>query len=153
MGSLSWDASLETGDPLVDQQHRAIHHLVDQVEAATDGPEQLMAALDQLMEYVDCHFTTEEALMAATGYAGEEADEHVAEHRELTSRARDLVLAFSRGGLTTMEPMVELLRPWLANHVHGRDREFVAYVRARGATAVLPEPWASDPLTYGGVDE
>jgi hemerythrin-like metal-binding protein len=97
------------------------------------------------MEHVDCHFTTEEALMEQTGYAREAADEHIAEHRRLTADARDVVLKFRGGELTRMGPVVGFLRAWLADHVHDRDRVFIDYVRSQGATASLPEPWASDP--------
>lgn len=97
MTTPAWDESLETGDPLVDKQHRDIHTLVDYVEVARDRPELLMGVLERLMEHVDCHFTTEEALMVRTGYVGPEATEHVAEHRRLTENARDAVLNFQRG--------------------------------------------------------
>jgi hemerythrin-like metal-binding protein len=150
MADLEWDESLETGDPLVDQQHRNIHSLVDYVEAARDRPEELMRVLDRLMEHVECHFATEEALMERTGYVGKDAEEHIAEHRELTEGARDTVLQFRRGELNSMEPVVAFLRTWLSDHVHERDRKFIEFVREQGGAAILPEPWASNPPTLGG---
>ena len=146
MSGLEWDESMETGDPLVDEQHRNIHRLVDYAEAAKDSPEQLMRVLERLMEHVDCHFTTEEALMERTGFVGKDATEHVTEHRELTANARDVVLKFRCGELTEIEPVVAFLRGWLAEHVHKRDRTFIEFVRAKRMTATLPEPWASNPL-------
>jgi hemerythrin-like metal-binding protein len=146
VSGLAWDESMETGDALVDQQHRNIHALVDQVEAADDDLAVLRDVLDQLMEHVDCHFATEEALMVRTGYVGKDADEHIAEHRRFTSDARDAVLEFRTGELTHTQPVVEFLRIWLADHVHDRDIAFIEHVRSQGATACLPEPWASHPL-------
>ena len=151
MDPTGWDESLETGDALVDQQHRNIHCLVDYAEAAKDEPERLMTVLERLMEHVDCHFATEEALMVATGYVGADAAEHLADHRRLTDASRDAVLRFRAGELTRMEPVVEFLREWLAGHVHTCDRAFIEYVRTRGATASLPEPWASDPPRLDGL--
>lgn len=150
MSAYEWDASLETGDSLVDQQHRDIHALVDYLERAKSEPDLLMRVLDRLMEHVDCHFTTEEALMEATGYVGEEAEGHVAEHRRLTADARDVVLKFRCGELSRTEPVVEFLRSWLQTHVHENDRKFINHVRAQGAVAVLPEPWASNPPELNG---
>ena len=150
MGDLVWDESMETGDPLVDQQHRNIRLLVDYAEAARDRPDLLMQVLERLMQHVDCHFSTEEALMAKTGYMGLDASAHKAEHRQLTEDARDVVLRFRCGELTEMGPVVEFLRAWLANHVYSRDRVFIEYVRAQGALAILPEPWASDPPQLNG---
>ncbi len=145
MDPAGWDESLETGDPLLDQQHRSIHQLVDDAEAATDQPELLMSVLERLMDHVDCHFATEEALMAQTGYAGAEADEHIAEHRRLTEDARDMIVRFRLGELTEMAPVAAFLREWLTHHVHECDLAFIDYVRARGAVATMPEPWASRP--------
>jgi hemerythrin len=150
MNDFKWDESLETGDPLVDQQHRDIHQLVAYAEAAKDHPKQLMTILERLMDHVDCHFCTEEALMEKACYIGLDAAAHIAEHRQLTEDAREAVLKFRTGELTSMDPVLEFLRGWLADHVHVRDRKFIDHVRARGAVAMLPEPWASDPPQMQG---
>jgi hemerythrin-like metal-binding protein len=136
---------METGDPLVDRQHREIHQLVDDAEAASGETELLMGVLDRLMEHVDCHFATEEALMARTGYAGPLADAHVAEHRDLTNEARTVVLKVRLGEVTAMEPVAEFLRAWLVKHVERSDQTFIEYVRSHDGAASLPEPWASHP--------
>jgi hemerythrin len=149
VNDLTWDASLETGDPLVDQQHRAIHLLVDDVEAADERPDELMRVLDRLMEHVECHFATEEDLMRRSGYRETDAQEHMSEHRRFTEDAREAVHKFRAGELTSAEPVAESLRVWPRDHVHDRDRAFIAYVRTRGDAAALPEPWASQPPTGG----
>ena len=148
MSAYEWDESLETGDALVDEQHRNIHALVDYLEGAGSEPELLLRVLDRLMEHVDCHFTTEEALMVATGYL--DSVDHVAEHRKLTEDARDVVLKFRAGELSSTSTVVEFLRNWLLTHVHESDRKFIEHVRARGAVATLPEPWASNPPELNG---
>ena len=58
-----WDETLETGDPLVDQQHRRIYQIFYELEAADDTPGEIMHALDQLTVHVAVHFATEEDLM------------------------------------------------------------------------------------------
>ena len=145
MDSYQWDGSLETGDPLVDQQHRNIHQLVDDIEAAQDRPDVLMSVLERLMDHVSCHFATEEALMEKTGYVGPDALEHLAAHRELTEDARGIVLEFRNGETTDLKPVVAFLRGWISGHVHDRDLKFIEFVRSQGAVAVVPEPWASIP--------
>lgn len=145
MDSRAWDEAMQTGDQIVDEQHRAIRCLVDDAEAAADDPAQLLRVLDRLMEHVDCHFATEEALMVQTRYQGPEAEAHIDEHRALTNEARDVVMQVRLGQVTSMAPVAEFLRDWLTKHVDGRDRAFISHVRSRNAAATLPEPWASCP--------
>lgn len=146
MGDLHWNPAMETGDPLVDEQHRNIHRLVDYVESSQDRPDLLLDMLDQLMDHVYCHFATEEALMAETGYEPGAMAEHVREHQKLTQNAREFVLRFRSGELYEVGPLVLFLRDWLATHVHDSDMRFITFVREQGAHAEVPEPWASKPV-------
>lgn len=137
MGERNWENVPETGDPCVDRQHEEIHRLLDYVEQAEDCPQEVLHVLDRLMAHVDAHFATEEALMDTCGYVGAEADAHIRDHHELTQAAREMVLTFRGGGLTSTKPLVSFLRGWLEGHVHGHDVEFIAFARACGASADL----------------
>lgn len=145
MAGFTWSEVYETGDALVDKQHKDIHELVDYVEAVEDGPEEVLQVLDRLMQHVDTHFATEEALMRRAGYVGERAEEHLAEHRDLTQSAREQVLLFRSGELTSTQPLVEFLRGWLETHVYDHDLHFIEFVRAHGLQAEAAEASASSP--------
>lgn len=138
-----WDESLETGDALVDQQHRDIQQLVVNLATTEDRPDEILGVLDRLMQHVEAHFFTEERLMERAGYAGKQAEHHIAEHRLLTEAARSTVLRYRSGEFTGTGPVVELIREWLAGHVYEHDRLLIAFVRAQNLSAELPEP----PLT------
>lgn len=137
------DRSLETGDEVVDRQHRDIKALVADVEHASDDPAEIMDVLERLMDHVECHFATEEDLMHRESYPEDAIAEHVADHHHLTETAREAVLDFRSGGLTTMAPLASLLGDWLSNHVERHDRALVNYVRERGGAAVVPEEWVN----------
>jgi hemerythrin-like metal-binding protein len=142
MCSIEWDAALETGDAVVDQQHRDIHALFNELEAAPVGDmAEVMSVLDRLMGHCDTHFATEEDLMERESYPRSLLDEHVAEHRDLVEGARDIVLKFRFGEMSDTADVVEFLRAWLTDHVHEKDRMLVDYMRERGAAAEMP----SDP--------
>jgi hemerythrin-like metal-binding protein len=135
VGSIAWDPALETGDALVDEQHRNIHAVVADLEAAGDDVDAIMGVLERLMAHVDTHFATEEDLMRREGFPGDQAEGHIAEHRKLTDGARDIVLGFRSGEITRGAPIVAFLCEWLTDHVHQKDRVLVDWVRARGAAA------------------
>jgi len=83
--------------------------LVDYAEASKDKPDLLMRVLERLMDHVDCHFTTEETLMANTGYVGADAAEHVAEHRQLTATADVLLTAQREAPAILLEARMKIL--------------------------------------------
>ncbi len=145
MPPIGWDPELETGDPLVDRQHRNIHSLFNRLESAEDRPEEIMRVLESLLDHVAMHFDTEEDLMRRELYPAKLLEEHVRLHRELTGAARQKVLEFRSGQLTHTRPLVEFLREWIVEHVHQQDRVLIDYVRVRGGVASVPEPWASSP--------
>lgn len=140
MEERKWEDVLETGDPCVDRQHEEIHQLLDYVESVDDRPEEVLHVLDRLMAHVDGHFATEEALMRRCGYSGDAARAHIADHHQLTQSAREMVLLFRSGELTSTKPLVTFLRGWLEGHVHGHDVQFIAFAKAAGSSAEASPP-------------
>jgi hemerythrin len=140
---LEWDASLETGDAVVDLQHRTIHNLFNELTSAPDNASEILNALDFLTEHVLVHFATEEDLMYAEEFPDDLTQAHIAEHRALTTEVRWQVLEFRDGTLSSTQPLIEFLRAWLAEHVHACDRLLVEHIRSRGVCAQLPEAWAT----------
>jgi hemerythrin-like metal-binding protein len=124
---------METGNQLVDEQHQELVALFNEVMAAeqdASGPPRVFAALERLTEYVVVHFTAEEALMAESEYPAASVEVHVSEHRALTERTRELVLAYRTGELESAVPLVEFLRAWLTGHIEQSDRRLVEHVKA-----------------------
>jgi hemerythrin-like metal-binding protein len=129
----------ETGDPLLDEQHRRIRRLLDDAVACEGHADEYLHVLDRLMRHVDFHFTTEEQLMLRCGYEGRAAQEHLDSHRRLRDLARDAVLAYRAGRPDTEAAIVALLRnEWLAEHVFVHDQKFAEFVREKGLHAELP---------------
>ena len=139
MDILEWDSALETGDALVDQQHRDIHDLCNELSSAESSPAEVMSVLDRLIDHVLTHFATEEDLMRRESYPPELATQHIVQHRELTERARQKVLEFHSGALTETGPLLEFLRDWIAMHVRDHDRGLIEYVRERRGLARVSE--------------
>jgi hemerythrin len=136
--TLEWDPALETGDALVDRQHRDIHDLSNELVHAESSPAEVMSVLDRLVDHVLTHFATEEDLMRREFYPPELTARHIAQHRELTEDVRQKVLEFRSGALTATGPLLEFLRDWIATHVTEHDRGLIEYVRARKGLSSPP---------------
>lgn len=128
-----WDRSLETGDALVDDEHRAIYELVNQMYAhIAAGEEQEIVAdsLDRIVEYARVHFAHEEALMTRTGYP--DLQHHCALHREFSAETDRLALEELAGVSFSPLGLTEFLRDWLERHIAVEDRRIGDYLRATG---------------------
>jgi hemerythrin len=144
---IEWDESLETGDAVLDLQHRTIHTIFNQLRETEDDPAEVLGVLDFLTQHVIAHFVTEEDLMPREEFPPHLAAVHIAEHRTLTDSVRRHVIEFRAGELTSTVPLLELLHAWLVTHVHDCDRLLVEHIRNRGVSAELADVWTglSDP--------
>ena len=131
MPQIDWDRAMETGDPIVDDQHRGLFRLFNELLLAEQGGDDssVLQVLERLTEYVIVHFSAEESLMLLHRYPEQASATHVAEHRRLTETTRELVLDYRTGTKTSIEPLVSFLRRWLADHIEQSDRAFVDYMK------------------------
>ncbi|MDI1244830.1 MAG: diguanylate cyclase [Rhodoferax sp.] len=129
---LSWHAAYESGNQVIDEQHRGLfldaNNLLGAVLSAR--PEAEVAALvNTLIKDVVQHFKEEEVIISAAGYP--RATEHAAIHSALIDKAVLLVKHFHEGTLTMGELFQFLARDVIARHILGADREFFAYLQPK----------------------
>jgi hemerythrin len=128
MTRFSWNSGLETGNELIDAQHRQLialaNLLFDAVEA---GQEDLILrkSFEVLLLYTDQHFHDEEVLFGELNLQGR--DEHRQEHAALGNEVRDLWVEQNLGFVDDMgsklENWVELR---LMPHMMDSDQSFLA---------------------------
>lgn len=132
MERVTWDGSLETGHDSVDEQHRELISIIDEIACAAHGeapPETVEALLIRLSDYVSTHFAEEEDLMSRYAYPADMVVAHKRQHSALSERTRQLVLAHRSGEMVNVRPLASLLHEWLTVHISGADKEFVRFVR------------------------
>jgi hemerythrin len=128
---LRWHEGLETGDHDVDEQHRDIHAMVNDLNARSlfgDNPVLTANALERLLDHVTLHFQCEEALMARTSYP--RAEEHIAIHRTFAQTVFEMLAAQGGGHGPTIGELATCLEDWLQNHVREEDQLLVEHIRA-----------------------
>lgn len=94
---LVWRSSYECGDPLIDDQHRRLFELGNElVNALLDGEPKadVEVLIDGFVEHIVDHFNTEEALMSQNHDPVER--EHREVHHKLLERAKQLNRRFHR---------------------------------------------------------
>jgi len=131
--AITWDASYETGNASIDQQHKKLLSVVDELESAeahTHGSSELiLAVLGHVMDLTISHFAMEEDLMRRVRYPLVDREEMIQQHREFTSYARLRVLEFRRGELVSVLPLRAFLAEWLMIHEVGLDKRLADFIR------------------------
>lgn len=129
---LDLDPILLTGVPAVDAQHRELFARVGALLDASRerrGRDEVARLLGFLGDYVVTHFGDEEALMAARGYPGLEAQR--ADHQAFVKEFSALYQAFRREG---PGPLFVIrvgnrVTAWLREHIYKTDRTFAEWLR------------------------
>lgn len=124
MPQIEWTPALSVGHEVLDQQHRTLFDLVNDLDTAGQqgqGQAAVAGLLEDLLLYTSTHFAAEEAVLAEHGY--EQLAQHRAQHRELVTTLvgfrRDLA-----AGRAFLADFRLLLASWLEGHIVEDDREY-----------------------------
>ena len=130
---ISWTDDLSVGIAKIDEQHKGLVALINELNAAMRqrrSESVLAGVLERLKQYTVQHFATEEDYFDRFGYP--EAPAHKKAHRELVEK----VLAFeeelkSGRAKVTMEIM-RFLKDWLVGHIMGTDKRYGPFLNGKG---------------------
>lgn len=129
MAHLVWQDDLNTGIPVIDEQHRRIVDMINQLHRAQErggGRSEVGQVLGELVDYTLSHFAFEEALLEQAGY--EFTRPHKRVHEIFTARVSDYGLRFKAGEDIT-EELIGMLSRWLFNHIRSDDAGYVQAVK------------------------
>jgi hemerythrin-like metal-binding protein len=130
---LAWNESFALGVPEIDRQHQKLFELLAEFDAgaarglAAQGVRRLFLELSSYSRY---HFSSEENLMRARGWAG--LEEHAALHREFIVWLEKTAPRLAAGGAPVAPETRRFLSAWLVRHVAVADRLVWADMRQRG---------------------
>lgn len=127
MPPFQWDQSMDTGNPMLDREHRALVALLNKVleiSAAPDRDVEIMHALTDMYLYAKEHFFDEEGLMERVGYP--ERERHMDLHRTFVEKAKALTDDCLEGSLDFAE-FAEYLMEWLKRHIADEDLRIVRW--------------------------
>lgn len=132
---ISWDTSLETGDPEIDDQHRELFRRIDQLLAATRDRRartEVGRLLTFLGDYVVIHFKAEEQLMVAANYPELEAHRH--EHQRFVDEYARIFEDYRADGPGPIFVIKfgNRVTGWLCEHICRTDRRFVDHLNRLG---------------------
>lgn len=124
--SLTWNDSFNTHVAIIDQQHRKLVNLVNDLSSAMKvgkSKDVIEDVLSVLVNYTKTHFATEERLMKQVGFSGLSA--HAAIHAEFIQKVADFEQKVKTGSAVVSIEILDFLSKWIVDHIKGADAQYV----------------------------
>jgi len=135
MAILEWDDSMAVGVYLVDEQHKElvvlINNIADAVQSGASVSE-VSRFIRRFYNYTIVHFQTEESLMDHNSYA--DYFTQVREHLDCSTKALEFHRRFVEEAEFDLVEFLEYIVGWFRSHTTGIDQGLTEYLVARGLT-------------------
>jgi len=128
----AWNERYDTGIRIIDEQHRKLFRLVNDLRRMVqDGTDRAEVAdlLEQLVVFTELHFATEENLMGQ--YDFPDLSAHAAEHASMLTSLRELLAKFQESHQTMAMLVPTFMEGWLRHHISDGDFGFKTFLLAR----------------------
>jgi hemerythrin-like metal-binding protein len=125
-----WNQSYSVGIEQIDTQHKVLVRLINELHAsmaAGQGKQALGKILDELVRYTEVHFTFEENMLRAKGYA--KLASHHDVHRKLTGEVVELRNKYRANKLTLTLDVMKFLKGWLGDHIMVHDQAYAREIK------------------------
>jgi len=128
MAFLEWTRELESGIPVIDDQHKRIVAFINELNDAleTGNAEETNHVMEGLLNYTVTHFEFEEELQEKAGYPYLKAHRRI---HEIFMKKVASIRERSAHGEDVAPELLKLLKAWLASHIKSEDRDYVESVK------------------------
>ncbi|MBU5637029.1 bacteriohemerythrin [Geomonas sp. Red69] len=135
MEIIEWSESLSVGIGKVDEQHRKLIQLMEELDRAirnNESADVVEDVLTNLFNYAQAHFAVEEELFRTHKYP--EMALHELEHQRFIAKAFAFKerLSSKRPGLAL--ELLNFLSSWVLNHIELTDKRYAKYLRDCGVS-------------------
>ena len=129
---ISWSPHFSVGVKLIDNQHKELLRLVNDMfnHVIGDEHEELVyfqKVIQSAIEYVKVHFQTEENIMINTKFPG--YPEHKKAHDSFVLAVVDNVRDFEAGKRLTLHDFTKFLKEWILTHIAIMDKQYFEYFK------------------------
>ncbi len=134
MAYIVWDDKFTINFKLIDDQHKTLVELVNELHDAMSvgKSKQVMAkVLQKLVDYTVSHFSTEEKYMIKYNYQWYLP--HKAEHRKFVEKVTQFQQNYNEGKAVLSLEIMSFLKDWLINHILSTDKKLGPFLKEQNA--------------------
>ncbi len=131
--AIIWDDNLSVGIKQIDDQHKKLINLINELEQVVNNQRPKCAVpriLRCLANYTYEHFAVEEEYFNHYDYPKKVA--HKKQHQYFTLKIVDFIKQYRFGGVDISSDLFNMLSKWLIMHIKGSDKEYSEYFKAQG---------------------
>lgn len=134
MPLIKWDDSYSVSVKTLDEQHKKLFVLINQLHdamSAGKGKEIIESVLKDMIDYTHTHFTTEEKLLEKHHYPYLEQQKQ--EHALFIQKVSEMQQKYKTGSsLTISFEVSQFLKNWLSNHIKLDDKKYSTFLVEKG---------------------
>ncbi len=129
MGIINWDESYSVGVKELDEQHKQLFKMLDDLFESMDttvDSQTVSDILAGLREYALVHFETEEKYMSECGYP--DIENHKCTHEQFRKKVDDLCSNGAARPEIILTDIIDFMYEWLTNHILSCDKKYATLV-------------------------
>jgi hemerythrin-like metal-binding protein len=131
MNSIKWNESLSVGLKQFDKDHAHLFDILDRIYTVSMGNNHatgLEPIIDELIDYANYHFTSEEHLLKVSDYP-ELASQEI-EHEHFIFRALEFKRDLINGNNPSATILIWFLGNWLLHHIMDVDKKYCQHLKS-----------------------
>ena len=130
MDFIQWNKSVELSVPILDEQHKAMVDLTNQLHnlLETNNKAQINKTLKSILDEMEIHFETEDKLMKESKLPL--FFSHKLEHERFYNKLYNLHFEVESGKKQLSLDDLKMLKIWFFNHIEFKDRSLADHILA-----------------------
>ena len=133
MSIIKWTEELEIGIESIDDQHRHLIEVINELHLGVKHHEDngvILPLIDKLHRYADVHFNEEEVLLNKHNFPGRL--DHAEEHKEFIAKVDELKSRCESSKEMLTVDVRNFLLGWFFHHIRINDMEYKAFLMQIG---------------------
>ena len=128
MDFIQWNNEYSVGVLELDKHHQRILGIINSLNKSIEenhSKEIIEQVLDKLIDYAVYHFGAEEKYFEKYNYP--QTFTHKMEHQKFIKKVHAFEKEFKEGKLILSVEIMNFLRDWIVNHIHGTDKKYSSF--------------------------
>ena len=132
MSIIKWSEELCIGIDGIDEQHRQLINLINELHLAVEYPmgnAAILPLIHKLHAYAGTHFEAEEQILRRHAFPGQAG--HTGEHEEFIAKLDDLILRYQSSSDLLTVHIRDFLLSWFFNHIKNSDMAYKLFLEEK----------------------